>query len=239
MRKALLLLVVLAGFASGCEEKYKDPDPQAMGYGYYPLEIGDYRIYSVTDIKFKNNVGDTMRFQMQERVDTTFLDQTNTLNYKIVRSTRSDENSVWVEDSVLAVTKSETSLQLLQDNTKYVKLVFPVKNGKTWKGDAFNTHSINKNEKEPYTYIQVGEPFQLNDLTFPNTATVIQGTPINNLIQLDDRKEVYAEGVGRVYRLYNRVVYCNETTGAGCEFGIEYKLDGHERHEELISYGSR
>lgn len=239
MGKALLLLVVFAGFAAGCEDKYKDPDPQAMGYGYYPLVIGDYRIYNVTDIRFKNDVGDTARFQLQERIDTSFYDQTNTLNYKVVRSVRPDENSPWVDDSVLVLTKSETSLLLTQDNTKYVKLVFPVKNGKTWAGDAFNSRKVNLNEKEPYTYTKAGEAYQVSGQRFPNTVTVIQGSPTKNLVQLDDRKEVYAHGVGRVYRLYNRVVYCNETGSSNCQFGVDYKLNGHERHEELISYGSK
>ncbi|WP_161887811.1 hypothetical protein [Pontibacter russatus] len=235
MRKVLLLLVVLAGFVSGCEEKY--PDPKAMGYAYYPLEIGAYRIYEVTDIKFRDNVGDTLHFQLQERVDTSFYDQTNTLSYKVVRSTRPDENSAWVEDSVMVVWQVENSLLLTKDNSTFVKLVFPVSNGKTWAGDAFNTRAVNKGEKETYAYTQVGEPYEVNGQVFPITATVIQGTPVKNLVYLDNRKEVYAEGVGRVYRLFNRVVYCNQTSGSVCEFGADYKLDGHERHEELISYG--
>lgn len=238
MRKALLLLLVLAGLFAGCEEKYKDPDPQAMGYGYYPLEIGAYRIYNVMDIKFRNNVGDTARFQMQERIDTSFQNQANALSYKIVRSIRSDENSAWVDDSVMVVTIAENSILLKKDNTTFVKMVFPVKNGKTWTGDAFNTRFINKNEKELYSYINVKESYQVGDQTFPNTITIIQGNPMKNFVYQDDRKEIYAEGVGRVYRLFNRVVYCNQTTGSECDFGVDYILDGHERHEELISYGT-
>jgi hypothetical protein len=238
MRKALLLLVVLAGFVSGCETKYMDPDPKAMGYDYYLLAIGDYRIYNVTEIKFRHNVGDTSRFQLQERVDTSFLDQTNTLSYKIVRSIRPDEFSPWVEDSVMVVTKTENNVLLLKDNTKYVKLVFPVKNGKSWAGDAFNTHVTGSDEKEPYTFTLVGEPYTASGQVYDKTATVIQGTPTKNLIQLDDRKEVYAEGVGLVYRLMNRVIYCNDSGTADCEFGVDYKLQGHERHEELIAHGS-
>jgi hypothetical protein len=238
MKKALLLLVLLAGFMTGCEDKYKDPDPQAMGYGYYPIEIGDYRIYNVTDIKFRHDVGDTSRFQLQERVDTSFYDQTNTLSYKIVRSIRPNENSTWVDDSVMVVTKSETNLLLMKDNTKYVKLVFPVKDGKNWAGDAFNVHVNGSDEKERYTFAHVGQPYEVNGQLFNNTATVIQGTPTKNLVQLDDRKEVYAEGVGLVYRLMNRIIYCNDTGTAECDFGVDYKLQGHERHEELVSYGN-
>ncbi|MCJ8163687.1 hypothetical protein MKJ04_02460 [Pontibacter sp. E15-1] len=240
MRKALLLVLALTGFFAGCEEKYKESDPEAMGYGYYPLAVGDTRVYQVTDIQFKNDEGDTLRFQMQERVDTTFLDQTNTLNYKIIRSVRPDAESPWKEDSVLVVSRSVSSLLLTQDNTRYVKLVFPVRTGKTWQGDAYNNHTVNIDQKETYTYAAAGEPYTVSDQTYGNTVTVIQGTPTKNLVQLDERREVYAEGVGRIYRIFNRVVYCNETTGSNtCPFGEDYKLDGHERHEELISYSSK
>ncbi|GAA4427755.1 hypothetical protein GCM10023188_11220 [Pontibacter saemangeumensis] len=249
MRKALLLLVVLAGIVAGCEDKYKDPDPKAMGYDYYPLEIGAYRIYNVTDIKFKFNKGDTLRFQMRERIDTSFYDQTNALVYKVIRSVRTNENSIWKDDSVMTVSISNNMVQLTRDNTKYVKLVFPIKEGGEWVGDAFNDHFYNDNVvlirnskirdgKELYTYANVGASYDVGEINFPNTVTVIQNSPETYPIRIDERKEVYAEGVGLVYRIYNRVVF-EPCADDQCEFGEGYKLDGHERHEELITYGTR
>ncbi|MBF9253655.1 hypothetical protein I2I11_10155 [Pontibacter sp. 172403-2] len=250
--KKLLLPVLLSACIAGCTTTYVEPDPHAFGYNYYPVAVGDYRIYNVTDINFKNNVGDTTRYQMREVMDTSFVDQTNTLNYKIVRATRQDENAAWAEDSVMVVAKSTTSVILTRDNTRYVKLVFPVQEGKVWLGDAFNNHVINKlaedpyDRKEPYTYSQVGEPFRFDEgalaesadglIQFAPTITVIQGTHTPNMVQLDDRKEVYAEGIGRVYRLFNRVVIA-PCSPDQCEFGENYKVNGHERHEVLIAYG--
>ncbi|GAB3813734.1 hypothetical protein [Pontibacter rugosus] len=239
MKKTLLLLAMLTGVITACEETFVEPDPKAMGYDYYPLEIGDYRVYNVTDIKFRSNVGDTSRFQIRELVDTSFYDQSNTLNYKIVRAVRADDTKPWVEDSVMTVLKSNGSVLLTQNNTTFVKLVFPVKENKTWAGDAFNNNVINVDEKEPYTYTNVGESYTVRGQVFDKTATVIQGNPTNNLVQLNDRKEVYAEGVGRIYRLYNKVVYCNETQSVDCNFGEDFKLFGTERHEELVTYGKR
>ena len=247
MRKALLLLVVLAGLIAGCEEKYKDADPQAMGYGYYPLEIGAYRIYNVTDIKFKFNVGDTTRFQMRERIDTSFIDQTKTFSYKVIRSVRPDEKSVWVDDSVMITSLANNMVMLTKDNTKYVKLVFPVKEGGEWVGDAYNDHFYNdkvvtdrysklRNNKEVYTYEKVGISYQVGELNFPKTITVVQNGPDETKLIMDERREVYAEGLGRIYRIFNRAVYA-PCANDQCEYGESFKLDGHERHEELISYG--
>ncbi|AKD04816.1 hypothetical protein POKO110462_09970 [Pontibacter korlensis] len=249
MRRALLLLVMLATVLASCEDKYKDPDPKAMGYEYYPLEIGDYRIYNVTDIRYMSDVGDTTRFQMRERVDTTFFDQTNTLNYKIIRSIRENESRPWEDDSVYVVSKSNSMVVLTKNNTKYVKLVFPVREGVFWLGDAYNDHKENTyepnpekrsdyyNSKEPYTYHNVDEPFTLNGSTYESSLTVVQGEPTESWIGFDDRKEVYVKDIGMVYRLFTRIIYCNATDSNDCDYGIGYKLHGHERHEELVSYG--
>lgn len=237
MRKALLLLVVLAGFLAGCENKYKDPDPAAMGYDYYPLEIGDYRIYNVTDIRFRSNVGDTNRFQLRERVDTSFYDQTGQLVYKVIRSVRPNENRSWVDDSVLVVSKTNSMVLLTQDNSRFVKMVFPVKEGNKWQVDAYNDRLGTNDEKEYYTFRNVGESYEVNAIVYPKTITVVQGTPFNN-VKLDDRKEVYAEGVGRVYRLFNRAVYCEGSEiNTDCQMGVEFKQSGHERHEVLVAHG--
>jgi hypothetical protein len=243
MRKALLLLVVLAGFAAGCENKYKDPDPQAMGHEYYPLEVGDYRVYDVTDIRFLDNLGDTNRFQIRERVDTSFYDQTNKQVYKIIRSIRLNEGSQWVDDSVIVVSMLDNLVLLTKDNTKYVKLVFPVKEGSEWIGDLFNARLAETNReskirdgKELYTYADVGVSLKLGELYFPKTVTVVQNSPDVFKTRLDERREVYAEGVGLVYKVFNRVVYsaCFEDD---CKNGPNFKLDGHERHEVLIANG--
>lgn len=243
MRKALLFcfLLTMAG-VFGCETKYVEHDPETLGLDYLPVQIGDYKVYKVVDIRYQNNNAKKDSFEMREVVDTSFYDQTNTLNYKIVRSIKRFDQSEWVEDSVMTLSKSDKFALLTKDNTKYVKLVFPVQENKIWLGDAFNNRVVHDLEtdpykrKEPYTYKAVGEPYTINGTTYPTTLTVIQGNPKDNIVQLDDRKEVYAKGIGRVYRLFNRVVYCNDSS---CPQGIGYKMNGHERHETLIEYGSK
>lgn len=241
----VFLLVVLAG----CTESAA-PDPAKMGYRYYPIEVGDYRIYFVTNIRTQFDKGDTTRFFLREVVKSSFVDQTNTLNYRIERSLRPSNRSQWVADSVFVVTKSLTNVILTKDNTKRVKLVFPVKEDKTWAGDAYNNNGYFDPEEqtithEPYSYEKVNQSFVFNDkhfiynntaLQLDSTATVIQGEPRDDKIMSDHRKEVYAAGIGMVYRLFSRAVYAPCSDDA-CEFGEGYVLNGHERHEVLIEHG--
>src|SRR5690606_23112270 len=186
---------------------------------------------------------------LREVVKSTFVDQTNTLNYRIERSLRYNTRSQWVADSVFLVSKSNTNVILTKDNTKRVKLVFPVKEGKTWPGDAFNGNGIydpkwNVINQEPYTYHNVHESFTFNkkpfvynnsSLQFDSTVTVIQGET-ESIHSIDDRKEIYAAGVGLIYRLFNRAVL-EECYTIGCEFEKRYIINGNERHEVLIDHG--
>ncbi len=243
MKYTFLILLLLIGSITACQKADVSPENTAEGQEYYPLVVGDFRVYNVTDIKFKNNVGDTSRYQMREVIDTFFTDQTNTATYKIIRSKRANEATAWEEDSVLLVTKSKNMLLLTQNNTKYVKLVFPVKESSEWQADAYNNRVVNPLEqnplkrKEPSKYLNVGKPFAVAGKTFEHTVTVVQGTPTDNLVQLDDRQEVYARNIGRVFRKFNRIVYCNDSESIQCPFGVGYKLEGQELQEVLISYG--
>jgi hypothetical protein len=241
MRKAFLLLTLTAALGTGCTEKFVEPDPNAAGLSYYPVQVGDFRIYDVTDIRFRNNIGDTTRFQLRERVDTSFFDQTYTLNYKIVRSVRANASAVWQDDSVMVVTKTDKFVTETKDNTRRVKMVFPVKTGKTWSADAFNANTVNyeDDQKEKYAFSNVGVPATVAGRTYNQTVTVIQGAPSKNLVQLDDRKEIYALNIGLVLRRFNKVTYCNDSESLTCQFGVDYKLNGHEREEVLNSYGKR
>ncbi|MCP2045025.1 hypothetical protein [Pontibacter sp. HSC-36F09] len=242
MRRALLLLVVLSAFVAGCESKYKDPDPVAMGYDYYPLEIGQYRVYNVTDIRVSNNISHTSQFQLRERVDTSFHDQTGQLVYKIVRSVRPNENSGWLDDSVIIVNKSERMVLAMKDNTKYIKMVFPVDRQKIWEMDAYNNRVIVDSVarlyqiKERYTYENVDQSFNIEDIEFSNTVTV---KPIVHFVEgrIDERREVYARNIGLVYRLFNKSTPCEFTSRNDCPKNVGWIASGHEREEILIEHG--
>ena len=241
MIKNLLCWVLLAFVVVSCDKSYVTPDPVARGLNFYPLKVGDYRIYDVKDIKYQHNVPTELNFQMREWVADSFMDQTNTLTYKIIRSIRANTESEWVDDSVMTVTKNQNMVTLTKDNTKYVKMVFPVEEGETWLGDMYNDHYIvddpNPNvSKEAYIYRSLDQPFKIGDLSFEKTVVIEQGTQGLFNSKLSDRSVVYARGIGRVYRLFDRKEY-QPCASDDCPNGDNYILDGHERHEVLIEHG--
>ncbi|NDK54347.1 hypothetical protein [Pontibacter fetidus] len=237
MIKKMLCWFLLAFVVVSCDESYVTPDPEARGLNYYPLQVGNYRVYDVTDIEYQNNVPTEKHFQMREWVADSFLDQTNALTYKIIRSVRPDAQSEWLDDSVMTVTKDDKMVILTKDNTKYIKLVFPVTEGRTWEADAYNDHYDYQGDREKHVYSNVGKPSVVNDVEFDKTASITILPPVAKpATDFYDRKEIYAYGVGKIYRLFHRLSF-ESCDPVDCSGDDNYILDGHKRTEILIDYG--
>src|SRR5436190_1792859 len=106
MKKTGYILLLLSVLFYGCTEKEELNDMTA-GKTYYPMAIGDYRIYNVSHTRWENNAvkySDT--FQIRERVDTLFNNLAGEATYKIIRSKRPTSSDAWVDDSVITVTLS-------------------------------------------------------------------------------------------------------------------------------------
>lgn len=228
MKKVGLLLVLLSGLFYGCKETVEIND-QTTGKTYYPIAVGDYRIYNVTAIRYlADTISDSAVFQLRERVDTLYSNLAGEPTYKIIRSRRLTENDTWQDDSVLTVTVSNNQVRQHGNNLDLVKMVFPVKENKTWDPNAFNTL-----EPGSAFYQQVNQPFTANGKTYDHTTTVSVNDFVS-VINKDVRKEVYAENIGLVYRNYEIIDFCNIQE---CNFQFDYILRGYHRIEELDSYG--
>ena len=228
MKKVGLLLVLFSGLFYGCTETVEIND-QTTGKNYYPIAVGDYRIYNVTAIRYlADTINDSAVFQLRERVDTLYSNLAGEPTYKIIRSRRTTEAEPWVDDSVLTVTVSNNQVRQNFSNLDQVKLVFPVKENKTWDPNAFNTL-----EPGNAFYQKVGEPFSVDGKNYDRTTTVSVNDFVS-VINKDVRKEVYAENVGLVYRNNEIIEFCNIQD---CNFDFEYILRGYHRIEVLDSYG--
>lgn len=232
MKSALLPFVFLVLLWSGCKTSTIDPDPAGLGHPYFPLEVKDFRIYEVTETRYLNDQATATTYQVREWVDTLYTNLANEPTYRMLRSRRADASQPWVDDSIYVASRSGSDLRVTRHNVKVVQLIFPVRNDKSWNANAFNGFGINE-----FSYTKVGEPYSLDGRTYPNTATVIQGST-SNLIELDRREEVYAQNIGLVYKNYTRLNYCNDP--AKCPFNRQpelYVQEGIRRIDKLISFG--
>jgi hypothetical protein len=233
MSKNLIYLLLLACGLWQCTEVTDLGDD--IGREYYPVKVGNYWIYDVSEATFNNQFltdpADSVTYQVRELVDTVFRNQAGELIFELIRSRRAAAGQPWGQDSLVTISKSLSDLRYTRDNLKTVKLIFPPAENKKWNGNAFNFR-----EPEEYSFAQVGQPFTLGDTTYRHTVRVVQ-TWNENLVELDDRHEVYALGVGLIYKRVIDYDYCHGGTGQDCQVGQNYVVRGRRLLQKLSAFG--
>ena len=199
MLKNLLFGIALLVFFSRCSEEVTTTDA-TIGREYYPVKIGNYWIYDVSETRVSNNQYDSVKYQVRELVDTVFKNAANELTYRIVMSRKNSTDANWSNDSLVLVNKSLSDVRRTHNNFKKIILLFPVQEGKQWDTNAFNIL-----DADDFSYSNVNRPFVLNNVTYDSTVTVVQGEP--NEVELDDRTEVYAYNVGMIYKNFTFYEY--------------------------------
>jgi hypothetical protein len=201
--KSLIALGLIVLLVASCK-KSKPEDPADIGYDYYPGKVGSYVVYDVDSISYTQLPAiDTLyyKFQIKESIDTLFYDQQNRPTLKIIRYRKNYDPNVpysqlsWVLQDVWTANLNSTSVQVVEENVRYTKLIFPVRKSATWNGNAHNT--IGEWE---YKYSEVDQAATVGGIAFSKTLKVTQKnfiSAINKQVYL----ERYAKGAGLIYKL--------------------------------------
>lgn len=223
MRKNYLISLLLLPLLFSCGGKDTHV-PEDFGYDYFPLDSGSYRIYNVVSREKNSADWEESVYQLKELVADTFSAD-DEVSYRLERFVRADENSPWPEapDTVwTARVKPDRAIQT-ENNQRLVKLVFPVRNSRTWDGNAENTA-----DEDSYELTANGEGFVINNVLYPETVTVMQESDTNNLVKRDLRYEVFARGIGLIYKR-SEVLNFDFSTGD--------TINGSILIQELVSQG--
>ncbi len=201
--KVFLFFILIVNIVS-CKEEVQTPP--FMGYEYFPDSVGHYVIYRVDSIWTDDvfNRKDTFLFKLKERIESKFLDTTGRPTQRIERFKHDLDSSPFVFSDISDVWFANlTSLRAekVEENIKYVKLIFPIQNEDTWNGNAFNTE---EDFGIDYMFMKVHEPFTdtVTGISFDSTVTVLQ---INRQVVAGENiysLEVYAKDIGLIYKNY-------------------------------------
>jgi hypothetical protein len=224
---------------AGCKNESVKVEPADTNY--YPLAVGDYRIYNVVDTIWTRNVKTYNRFQLREQVAEQYTDNTSREAFRIIRSRRATATDAWRADSVLVVSPAATNVLVTRNNNPRVELIFPVRDG-YWNANAFNNMNGIKDENLHYT--RVGEPFTVTSgtvsSTYPKTITTstpdgVEETEYVNAFYYLRARQVYAQGEGPVYRSRRRFIYCEP--GINCVPSPNVIFSGVAHTETLVEKG--
>jgi hypothetical protein len=189
---------------------------------YFPIELKNEKKFLVTNIIHNSFGKDTSSYFLKEIITESFIDLEGDTAYRIERYWKTDTIQSYNIKDVWVAKKSINSLQQIEENISYTKLIFPIDQNSFWNGNAFNNLGY-----QEYIVQSIHTAFTLNNLTFDSCITINQHYK-SNLLQYENSQEIYSLGLGLVYK-EEIVTQINN----GNQNDI---LQGSEYIQELIEY---
>lgn len=230
----ILLFGLIVSLYYSCNKQ--DTFDMDYKYAYFPTDSGRYVIYDVDSVTYRYTdplyFRDSAKYQLKFEIGDTTLDNEGRINRKVFIHRRANANSAWQIYRVWYLYPGTANLQQVEDDIRFVKMIFPPTTGASWDGNAYapKTGPYDVLEDWDYHYTEVDAPYTINGFQFDSTIT-ISGIDDENLIQKILFKEVYAKNVGLVYKewdyLQKQKINVTWDSLAESGFRIRYRLVDH------------
>ena len=238
----IILLGTAAALLAGCSNK--DSAAPDLGNDYYPVAVGTYRTYQVSDTAWANAQATAgPLYQVREAVTGTYPDAAGQPAYRVEHARRATAADAWVPDSTFALSVGPNAVVLNRGNRRTVEAVFPVRENYLWNFNAYQGFS-NKTAADTVNaqnrrYSRVGQPLAVpvaggTPRSYDATASVDDaGQAVDdNACALRSYQQVLARGVGPVLR--RRVNLSFQVPGAGACVRVGYQATSGAIHRETL-----
>lgn len=196
---------ILAGlillFSASC--KKESSFPVELKYAYFPTDSSHWVIYDVDSVFFDDFFDpvkiDSSQYQIKEVIESEFIDNEGRPTQRIERYKRRNDTQQWKIHNVWYSNRTSTTAERVEDNLRFIKLVFPLSEGTSWNGNVY----VDLNDQLEFYENQVYEVTSLDDaatigpFSFDSTVTITH-IDDENLIEKKLSREVYAKNVGLV-----------------------------------------
>ena len=209
---------------------------------YAPYQSGKYITYRLDSLIFVS-FGSTQEihsYEVKFTVDSSLTDNVGRRTWRIFRGIRPlNSTAAFTPDATFTAIHTGTGLEFIENNLRYIKLLQPIRNGYSWKGNKYiDTYSINSQlrylDDWDYTYENAHQPKTIGGFNFDSTVTVVQrndslGLPLTPQTQYAEKNigsEIYASHIGMVYRNFLHFEFqriSNSYTG----YGVTYTIKDH------------
>lgn len=188
--------------------------PVASDTVFFPLKLSTYTVFKVTVLEHDafTERTDTISYFIKETTQDTIINNAGKLVYRTkIEQSQNDTNYTFIK--YVIEERDDLSAQRVEDDTRKIKLSFPLKERKTWDANEFNINDYQSAET-----IKINEPYMAGDTEFTETVIVDLGNDINPFFTTVE-EEVYAKNIG----LINRIVKEIETQPGKYKDGTEYE----------------
>lgn len=122
-------------------KKETDVNEYDMGYDYLPYDSGTYVIYKVDSIIY-NDFDYSRRYStvyLKEKIGEQFLDNLGRLAKRVNRYYSDTLTTNWDWYNAAYIVKTKTMVERVDDNLRYVKMIFPNDINSKWLGNRLIT----------------------------------------------------------------------------------------------------
>ena len=192
---------ILLVLCTACKKNNNAPYDYMESEDYFGLTKGNYVEYEVTEINHipqtSNTIlSDTIHYFVKYYIQDTIRDEFNNLKYIFEVKKKNIEGDSWSTSDIWTANYQDKNCELVVENQRIVKLKSPVNESTEWNPNIYNTLS-----PEEYSYSDINNSKVFGQLSFDSTVTVIQCDE-RNLIRYCKKQEIYAKGVGMIYKYY-------------------------------------
>ncbi len=231
----IIILVFFATFIS-CTKKKVPATDSLLGLDYYPLTKGKYVVYDVDSTVYTDIPKDTIyyKYRIKEKIADSFTDNEGQpairleRYIKMYKPLKSYDSLPYTIKEVWMVNATNKSIQVVEGNVRYTKLIFPIQQSSSWNGNAKNTIG-----EWQYTYDYIDKSETINNNSLTNVLLVKQYF-LPTEISYKNYNEKYAKNVGLVYRQITDVT--SNTVVAGVNI-LNRISTGVVYTQKLVNYG--
>ncbi|MFI5221376.1 MAG: hypothetical protein ACHQK8_03545 [Bacteroidia bacterium] len=200
---------------------------------YFPVDVGHFWIYDVDSIILDNNSGSTVidsshHFQYKEIITANIMDDMGKPAQRLERYFRqNDSDTTWRNVNTWVIQRDNLRAQKIEENVRFVKLIFPLSLNLQWDGNMFNNiNSLNNRTPQMYSVNFFDRPFSVNGNSYGKTLKVIEYVDTNAIEEIV-QYEIYSRGIGMIYSLsdsINTQPVPNDSTGKTVSRGYRYRF---------------
>ena len=228
MKRIILFAIVFTVLALGACKKQTEGFISAPIEEYAPLVPGKYITYKLDTFKYLpfSLQDTTISYQVKHVVDALINDNLGRPSYRIIRYIRKTSQNPWAPDNTFMAVNTGASYEFVENNQRFLKLKLPIRDGYSWKGNSYiDTYSLNSTVRYlddwDYIYEGLNAPLTLGGIQLDSTLKVNQrdeiiGNPGDpaSYSEKNVGSEIYAKGIGLVYRKFLHTEYQPPTPGS-------------------------
>ena len=229
-------------FAS-CKEESISPVISEVEKDFYPLEVGRTWIYQTDSVVFNKQLGsiDTLRGFVKEVITDEFVATTDDISYIIERSFRRAVSDPWNVTDIYSAGFIDNKATRVEENLRFVKMVFPFSMGQEWDGNQFFDSSIFVNvggeSIEVYKnwnseVVAINSTIMLDNVQYDNCTEIILADSENSL-EKRYAKEIYAKGVGLISK--EMQILCTQNGDTSIDI-LDRTEEGFVLSQSLLDY---